>query len=160
MGFQMSKYQSAVSLQTNFLIWLKASWYVGFHTKRYITIPRKYWSCCLLSGGGILWIASTFLGSGWGSIGIILFQRMWLSPSWLHTSLCWRQDHVHRLYTWSCAGSCHGLHHLFHEWWHHLQYLWLLHSIPEFGPSSIERYPGHMIGPRGGAQICTFPMVC
>ena len=63
-GFQTLKYQSVVSLQTNFLIWLKASWYVGFHMnsesffssshsgavcvesdgmkgERYVTIPRK-----------------------------------------------------------------------------------------------------------------------
>ena len=64
MGFQTLKYQGVVSLQTNFLIWLKASWYVGFHMnsesffssshsgvvcvesdgmkgQRYVTIPRK-----------------------------------------------------------------------------------------------------------------------
>ena len=63
-GFQMSKYWSVVSLQTNFLIWLKASWYVGFNMnsesffssshsgvvcvesdgmkgERYVTIPKK-----------------------------------------------------------------------------------------------------------------------
>ena len=143
-GFQMSKYWSVVSLQTNFLIWLKASWYVGFHMnsesffsssrsgavcvesdgmkgERYVTIPKKCWSCNLLSGGGILWIASTFFGSGWAPLASYTvpknvtesFLTSHFSP--LNTRPCWW------LCTWSCVGSGHDLHHL-HRWQHHQRF--------------------------------------
>ena len=37
----------------------------GMKGDRYVVIPRNFWSSCGPSGGGILWMASTFLGSGW-----------------------------------------------------------------------------------------------
>ena len=37
----------------------------GMNGDRYVVIPKNFWSSCGSSGGGILWIASTFLGSGW-----------------------------------------------------------------------------------------------
>ena len=36
----------------------------GMNGDRYVVIPKNFWSSCGSSGGGILWIASTFLGSG------------------------------------------------------------------------------------------------
>ena len=182
-GFQMSKYQSVVYLQTNFLIWLKDFWYVGFHMnsesffsgshsgavcvesdgmngERYVIIPKKCWELLFAVWWRHLVDCIHLLRVWMGSIGIIYCSEEcdWVLLDFTLLSVE-DESHVHRLCAWSCAGSCHGLHHLFHGWWHHLRFLWLPHSIPESGPSSVERYPGHMMGPRGSVWTYTFPMV-
>ena len=53
----------------------------GMNGERYVTIPKKCCSCSLLSGGGILWIASTFLGSGWAPFSSYTVLKKSLSPS-------------------------------------------------------------------------------
>ena len=52
-SFRSSYYRGVVNIERE-----------GMNGDRYAVIPKNFWSSCGSSGGGILWIASTFLGSG------------------------------------------------------------------------------------------------
>ena len=124
----------------------------GMKGERYITIPRKCWSCCLLSGGGILWIASTFLGV----LRLAPLASYTVLKNVTESFLTWRFS---PLKTSPCSQAVHMKLCRFLSW-SSLSFPWMTtSSVIPMTPSQhsriwshhpLKEYSGHMIGPRGG----------